>query len=156
MTKKEQIWMGAVGFVGVQAALIFELFEKAKAQNWRHFWIDMALIWGSAVVTGAIVMEALIYRRSRGAMDPKDEKIKALEAENQKLKIERRGFQIMARRMMDGVDPGFWQAAMEDGKYERAGGDVECTACRQTYVEHPQLPRFPTFHMLCSGDIVKT
>lgn len=73
-----------------------------------------------------------------------------------KLRIEKRGFQIMARQMMQGVDPGFWQAAVADGRYERAGGDVECPTCRLAYVEHPELPRFPTFHMICSGDIVKT
>lgn len=73
-----------------------------------------------------------------------------------KLRIEKRGFQIMARNMMQGVYPGFWQAAMADGKYERAGGDVECRTCRLVYVEHPELPGWPTFHMICSGDIVKT
>jgi len=73
-----------------------------------------------------------------------------------KLKLERRGFQLMARHMMDGVDPGFWRAAMEDGKYERVGGDAPCPDCRIAYFEHPQLPGFPTFHMICSGDIVKT
>lgn len=73
-----------------------------------------------------------------------------------RLKLDRRGFQIMARRMMDGNDPGFWQAAMEDGKYERVGGNAECPDCRIAYYEHPQLPGFPTFHMICSGDIVKT
>jgi hypothetical protein len=73
-----------------------------------------------------------------------------------KLKLERRGFQIMARKMMDGNDPGFWRAAMEDGKYERVGGNAPCSDCGVVYYEHPELPGFPTFHMICSGDIVKT
>jgi len=75
--------------------------------------------------------------------------------ENDRLKVERRGFQIMARRMLESQNPGFWRAAMEDGKYERAGGDAECQECRQPLVEHPQLPGFPTFHMICRGEIVK-
>lgn len=76
-----------------------------------------------------------------------------------KLKLERRGFQVMARKMMEINDPGFWRSwrsAMAEGKYERAGGDVECQDCRIAYYEHPQLPGFPTFHMICSGEIVKT
>lgn len=74
----------------------------------------------------------------------------------QKLKLERRGFQVMAREMFKGIDPGFWQSAMEAGKYDRASGDAECTDCRMVLREHPQLPNLPTFHMLCNGEIVKT
>jgi hypothetical protein len=66
-----------------------------------------------------------------------------------------RGFQIMARKMIE-ADPGFWTKLMEDGKYERAGGDVECPDCRLTYYEHPEVPGFPTFHIICSGAIYKT
>lgn len=73
-----------------------------------------------------------------------------------KLNHDRRGFQIMARKMVEVAGRDFWQKAMEDGKYERAGGDVECPACRQLYFEHPQLPGFPTFHLICSGEVVKT
>lgn len=76
--------------------------------------------------------------------------------EIQKFRLERRGFQIMARNMLQATDPAWWQAAMQDGKYSRAGGDVECTICRLTYVEHPEIPGFPTFHVLCIHDIVKT
>lgn len=82
--------------------------------------------------------------------------VEKLQEEADKLKLEKRGFQLMARQMFQGHDPGFWRAAMEDGKYERAGGDVECETCRLAYLEHPELPGFPTFHMLCSGNIVKT
>lgn len=73
-----------------------------------------------------------------------------------KLTIQRRGFKIMASQMAMHADPGFWLSAIEEGKYERAGGDVECKLCRQIYMDHPQLPDLPTFHMLCSGEIVKT
>lgn len=73
-----------------------------------------------------------------------------------KLTVARRGFQIMARQMVLCQDPGFYLAAMDEGNYMRAGGDVECAQCRLPYVEHPELPRFPTFHVLCSGEIVKT
>jgi hypothetical protein len=67
-----------------------------------------------------------------------------------------RGFQLMARHMFEWADERPWLAAMEDGKYERVGGDVECKVCRQTYFEHPQLPNLPTFHIICGGTIVKT
>lgn len=73
--------------------------------------------------------------------------------EVRRLRLEKRGFQVMARKMLDQC---LWQPMMEEGKYERAGGDVECSYCRCTYIEHPELPCFPTFHMLCSGKIVKT
>lgn len=91
----------------------------------------------------------------RPTLELKDARIKALEEENQKLKIQRRGFQIMARQMI-ACTTSSWMAKMDEGKYERAGGDVECRECRQTYYEHPQLPGLPTFHMICCGDIVKT
>jgi hypothetical protein len=70
-----------------------------------------------------------------------------------RLKLDRRGFQVMARKM---AAQCLWQPMMDEGKYERAGGDVECPECYQTYVEHPQIPGYPTFHMICRGEIVKT
>lgn len=82
-----------------------------------------------------------------------EERIKALEEENRKLRFQRRGFQIMSRHMMLSTP---WKVAMDEGKYDRAGGDVECQECRQLYMEHPELPGYPTFHMLCCGEIVKT
>lgn len=72
------------------------------------------------------------------------------------LKLDRRGFQIMARKMLATCQPGFWRAMVEDGKFERAGGDAECVTCRLPFFEHPQLPGYPTFHMTCAGEIVKT
>jgi hypothetical protein len=79
----------------------------------------------------------------------------ALEAEAGRLRLGRRGFQVMARNMALHADAGFWLSAIEDGKYERAGGDVECELCRQMYIEHPQLEGYPTFHLTCKGEIVK-
>lgn len=73
-----------------------------------------------------------------------------------KLARERRGFQLMAGEMFNGNDPGHWMSMMEEGKYERSGGDVECKACGVLYYDHPELPKLPTFHMLCDGRIVKT
>jgi hypothetical protein len=82
--------------------------------------------------------------------------IEALQTEADKLKLEKRGFQIMSRRVMEAASLGFIKSAMDEGNYARAGGDVECQFCRQPYVEHPELPKFPTFHLLCSGAVVKT
>lgn len=76
-----------------------------------------------------------------------------LKADVAKLRLERRGFQVMARKMVDHLS---WHSALENGRYERAGGDVLCKECRVMFSEHPQLPGLPTFHMLCNGDIVKT
>lgn len=73
-----------------------------------------------------------------------------------RLKLRCRGFQVMAREMFHAIEQAWWLAAIEDGKYERAGGDVECHTCHLLYYEHPELPKYPTFHMLCSGEIVKT
>jgi len=73
-----------------------------------------------------------------------------------KLKNQRRGFQLMAYRMIDIVSSGVLMSALEAGKYERASGEVECSECRLLYREHPQIPKMPTFHMLCLGNIVKT
>ncbi len=82
--------------------------------------------------------------------------VEALQKEADQLKLERRGFQIMAREMFAHADPGFYLSAMEEGRYERTSGEAECSQCRQRHREHPQLPDLPTFHMLCSGEIVKT
>jgi hypothetical protein len=81
--------------------------------------------------------------------------IEALQGEADKLKLEKRGFQIMTRRVADATAASLKQLVL-DGKYERAGGDVECDTCRLQYFEHPQIPEFPTFHLICSGKVVKT
>lgn len=70
-------------------------------------------------------------------------------------KLARRGFQIMSRKLMK-YDSSHWEYNMDAGRYERAGGDVECKDCGQLYVEHPQIQDYPTFHALCDGRIVKT
>lgn len=82
--------------------------------------------------------------------------VEALQAEADKLKLEKRGFQIMSRKIMEATELGLWRLAIPDGNYERVGGDVECRYCRHPYFEHPELPGFPTFHLVCSGDVVKT
>lgn len=81
--------------------------------------------------------------------------VEALQEEADKLKLEKRGFQIMSRKIMDAL-AGPAKAMVWDGKYERAGGDVECESCRLKYFEHPQIPELPTFHLICSGKVVKT
>lgn len=76
--------------------------------------------------------------------------------ERDKLKLERRGFQLMARRMVDIVASGVLTTDLEAGRYERVSGEVECSECRLLYREHPQIPKMPTFHITCLGKIVKT
>lgn len=73
-----------------------------------------------------------------------------------KLKLDRRGFQLMARRMVDIVASGILTPDLEAGRYERVSGEVECSECRLLYREHPQIPKMPTFHITCLGKIVKT
>jgi hypothetical protein len=58
---KSSVVQGALVLVVLQVSLIFELFEKAKAQHWRHFWIDVACLYFLAAVTGFVVMDALNY-----------------------------------------------------------------------------------------------
>lgn len=82
--------------------------------------------------------------------------VKALQEEADKLKLERRGFQLMARRMVDIVSSGSLTTDLETGRYERVSGEVECSECRLLYREHPQIPKMPTFHITCLGKIVKT
>lgn len=74
---------------------------------------------------------------------------------NRRLTRERLGLQIMARKMLL-IDPKGVGFAMGEGQYERAGGEVECQDCRRLYLEHPEITGYPTFHVLCSGEIVKT
>lgn len=93
-------------------------------------------------------------RQIVGGIDgPKSAWLDELISEVDRLNLRCRGFQVMARKMLDQC---LWEPMMEEGKYERAGGDVECHTCRLLYCEHPELPKYPTFHMLCSGAIVKT
>lgn len=93
---------------------------------------------------------------TRAELKQAQEALDADLAQISKLRAERRGFQIMARGMFGLAKAALWRDQMEEGKYERAGGNVDCVSCRRLYVEHPELPGLPTFHMLCSGKIVKT
>lgn len=74
----------------------------------------------------------------------------------EKLKLERRGFRLMAARMVDIVACSALMDDFEAGRYERASGEAECSECGLLYREHPQLPKMPTFHITCLGKIVKT
>jgi hypothetical protein len=73
-----------------------------------------------------------------------------------KLKLARRGFQIMAGTIFKEMVPrDFQTVAIRDGQYERAGGDAECPVCRLPLVEHPEIPGFLTFHIVCDHRTVK-
>jgi len=37
----------------------------------------------------------------------------------------------------------------------RAAGDALCSVCGLEYIEHPQLANLPTFHLTCTGKVVK-
>lgn len=82
--------------------------------------------------------------------------VEGLQQDVDKLRRERRGFQLMARAMCEGVDPAWWTSLMEEGRYERAAGNAECARCGIVFLDHPEVPGFPTFHMLCDHTIVKT
>ena len=82
--------------------------------------------------------------------------VDALQKEVDELKLQRRGFQIMSRKIVDVAGQVLWRSAIQDGDYERVGGDAECQDCRLPYLEHPQIPGLPTFHLTCGGKVVKT
>ena len=82
--------------------------------------------------------------------------VEGLQKEADDLKIEKRGFQIMSRKIAEISAPGVFESAIENGNYDRVGGDVQCETCRRPYFEHPQIDRFPTFHLICRGKVVKT
>lgn len=74
----------------------------------------------------------------------------------ERLEKERRGFQIMARTIFKEMVPREFQTvAISEGQYERAGGDAECPVCRLPLIEHPEIPGFPTFHVICDHRTVK-
>lgn len=81
--------------------------------------------------------------------------VEALQAEADNLKLEKRSFQIMSRKMAD-VAADAAKEMLADGEYERVGGDAECETCRIKFADHPQILGFPTFHLICSGKVVKT
>lgn len=60
---KSVVIFGAIILVVFQVSLFYELVAKAKAQNWQHFGIDLAILYVLAMATGAIVAEAIIVRR---------------------------------------------------------------------------------------------
>ena len=95
-------------------------------------------------------------RKAKKALDGALETISKLNLEISKLSRERRGFQVMARHMVMVVSSGALLSDLENGKYERVSGEVECQDCRHLYLEHPHIPKMPTFHILCNGKIVKS
>jgi hypothetical protein len=60
---KGVVIFGAIMLVGIQIAIILELVAKAKVQNWKHFGIDLGVLYVLALATGAIMAEAVISRR---------------------------------------------------------------------------------------------
>lgn len=71
-----------------------------------------------------------------------------------KLKLERRGFRLMVKKLLYHKYE-HQTAALREGRYERCGGDAECPICRLPLFEHPEIPALPTFHLLCDHRIVK-
>jgi hypothetical protein len=82
--------------------------------------------------------------------------VERLQKEADDLKLEKRGFQIMSRRMISVAPLLALTSPVEKGDYERVGGDAECERCHLPYLEHPQISGLPTFHLTCSGKVVKT
>jgi hypothetical protein len=72
-----------------------------------------------------------------------------------KLKLERRGFQVMIRHIFELVPREYQTVAIGEGRYERCGGGAECQKCRLPLIEHPEIPGFPTFHVTCDHRTVK-
>lgn len=62
---RPMVVMGAILLIVLQVTTVFEIFAKAREQNWRHFAIDLVVFYGLVFATGAIVAEALIYRKMR-------------------------------------------------------------------------------------------
>ena len=60
---KGVVIFGSIMLVVLQVTTVIELFAKAKEQNWRHFGIDLAVLYGLAFATGAIICEAIMIRR---------------------------------------------------------------------------------------------
>lgn len=66
--------MGALVLIALQVSVIQELFEKAKAGQWRHFGLDVAALYFLAFITGFVVMDAFNYhiRRRRERLEKKE------------------------------------------------------------------------------------
>ena len=44
----------------------------------------------------------------------------------------------------------------EEGDFLRAAGECLCPVCSAEYRDHPYWSEAPTFHLLCTGLVVKT
>jgi hypothetical protein len=47
------------------------------------------------------------------------------------------------------------QARVDDGDYDRACGDAECSRCGKPYYDHPTVVGFEWLHRTCDGRFVK-
>jgi hypothetical protein len=81
--------------------------------------------------------------------------VEALQEEVTALRIERRGYQIMVQKVWLMEPPRIYMDLVVMGLYSRAGGDALCQKCGLKYVEHPQVPDYPTFHVNCNDDVLK-
>lgn len=63
-----------------------------------------------------------------------------------------RCYQRMARRMAALIPRS--QIRIDD--FIRADGRVICEECGLNYFDHPELMGMPTFHLLCTGLVIKT
>jgi hypothetical protein len=63
-----------------------------------------------------------------------------------------RCFQRMARRMAALIPKT--QIPMDE--FIRADGQCVCQQCGLYYRDHPEVANTPTFHILCSGRVIKT
>jgi hypothetical protein len=72
---------------------------------------------------------------------------KTLEAE-----VRWRCYQRMARKMAALIPV----TAVPMDEFVRADGQMVCLECGLHYSDHPEVRNTPTFHLLCSGRVVKT
>ena len=53
--------MGFLVLVVLLISVARELFEKAKIQHWRHFWIDVVCLCFLSAVLGFVLVDAFNY-----------------------------------------------------------------------------------------------
>lgn len=57
--------MGFFILVVLEVSVIYELFQKAKIQHWRYFWIDVACLCFLSAILGFVVVDAFNYHMRR-------------------------------------------------------------------------------------------
>lgn len=61
------------------------------------------------------------------------------------------------RLIKDEEDNKYIQKSIDNNTWYRASGDCICSECSKMYKEHNSGSYlFPTFHIICNGDVVKT